>query len=399
MNLNMYFLELLEKLDNMKEKSGFLPSLLSSFLTFNVLIDQKFKDKCTIKFPINFFNCLFFKSKTSQGLCCTKTTVSFMKMHIFKGGRSEKLLVREKKENIPFFLCQWKTLNSWKEDDFKADSGHSRVKQDEVMERKSDRNFSLQVPSAVVAIPLPVLQQPADEDRYQSPEFSGVLLIPPGSDFITVFTSSPKQERMHKGLFENLIEKQRWCHGLQWTFTCFSPLKENTDFSLTVSSENRTVDISWGPVLCFQEIFDMLPDSALFFLSPATSPLCEMHHKSLLGKKPSVEKNALKNTQFKKSIFFESDLYLISVLTFRLKKKKKKRKPSREIFKWSCRTNFYQNCPLGMSQTNIRPGQPLHRRQCRVHSAENLLSQNKPYFYFKNQLLSNASDKQKYFLV
>lgn len=44
----MYFLELLEKLDNMKEKSGFLPSLLSSFLTFNVLIDQQFKDECTI---------------------------------------------------------------------------------------------------------------------------------------------------------------------------------------------------------------------------------------------------------------------------------------------------------------------------------------------------------------
>lgn len=44
----MYFLELLEKLDDMKEKSGFLPSLLSSFFTFNVLIDQKFKDECTI---------------------------------------------------------------------------------------------------------------------------------------------------------------------------------------------------------------------------------------------------------------------------------------------------------------------------------------------------------------
>lgn len=45
----MYFLELLEKLDDMKEKSGFPPSLLSSFLTFNVLIDQKFKDECTIR--------------------------------------------------------------------------------------------------------------------------------------------------------------------------------------------------------------------------------------------------------------------------------------------------------------------------------------------------------------
>lgn len=44
----MYFLEVLEKLDDMKEKSGFPPSLLSFFLTFNVLIDQKFKDECTI---------------------------------------------------------------------------------------------------------------------------------------------------------------------------------------------------------------------------------------------------------------------------------------------------------------------------------------------------------------
>lgn len=47
----MYFLELLEKLDDMKEKPGFPPSLLSFFfffLTFNVLIDQNFKDECTI---------------------------------------------------------------------------------------------------------------------------------------------------------------------------------------------------------------------------------------------------------------------------------------------------------------------------------------------------------------
>lgn len=32
--------------------------------------------------------------------------------------------------------------------------------------------------------------------------------MPPGSDFITVFASSPKHDRMDKGLFENFIEKQ-----------------------------------------------------------------------------------------------------------------------------------------------------------------------------------------------
>lgn len=44
----MYFLELLEKLDDMNEKSWLPPSILSSFLTCNILIEQKFKDDCTI---------------------------------------------------------------------------------------------------------------------------------------------------------------------------------------------------------------------------------------------------------------------------------------------------------------------------------------------------------------
>lgn len=34
------------------------------------------------------------------------------------------------------------------------------------------------------------------------------LLIPPGNDFVTVLASSPKHERMDKGLFKNFIEKQ-----------------------------------------------------------------------------------------------------------------------------------------------------------------------------------------------
>jgi len=75
----MYFLELLEKLDDMKEKSWFPPSLLSSFLTFNILIEQEFKDGCTISraIPLLFLPpppplhmvTSFYNNKDSEWLC------------------------------------------------------------------------------------------------------------------------------------------------------------------------------------------------------------------------------------------------------------------------------------------------------------------------------------------
>lgn len=72
----MYFLELLEKLDEVKEKSWFPPSLLSSFLTFNILIEQEFKDDCTSSRAIAFlfFSSLymvtsFYNNKDSEWLC------------------------------------------------------------------------------------------------------------------------------------------------------------------------------------------------------------------------------------------------------------------------------------------------------------------------------------------
>lgn len=83
----MYFLELLEKLDDMKEKSWFPPSVLSSFLTFNILIEQEFKDDCTISraIPLLFSSPLymvtsFYNNKDSEWLCrkvmCANTALS-----------------------------------------------------------------------------------------------------------------------------------------------------------------------------------------------------------------------------------------------------------------------------------------------------------------------------------
>lgn len=102
----------------------------------------------------------------------------------------------------------------------------------------------------------------------------------------------------------------------------------------------------WGSLLCSQKLFDMLPDTALFFPSLAASPVCEMHHvgmwkrnvlrfkaknskmsetvtaeitvinlahqvaqdpsKSLSGRETTGEKNALKNCAIQKKLFSSS---------------------------------------------------------------------------------------------